>query len=173
MKAKIKCVGIVSRGLSPQAVITASIKCKDRDGRAQEATYLYMPYDDWMELRLLDADGSEDRGMNTHGFSGGKCRAPDGYHGESLPTLMRESAIDIDTGAVGTMTGRIAGAWINGEALWVRSDFATVALAALATWRERHDDLPSDRIAAPNWIVMATCKALALASGMIDAGKAL
>ena len=143
MKAKIKCVAVLSKAVDPFAVITA---------RFGDQVYVHLDYEDRVELYHLWKSYGE-----------GTPYAPQ--------SLVRGHAIDVETGVVGdagTLSSR-RGDWMNAEGLWMHSLVARNATNVLARWRVDHPQRDGG-IAAPNWRCLTAIRALAIAAGLPDPG---
>lgn len=146
MKAKIKCVAVLSKALTPFAVIVARFKFH---------TYVFLDYEDRVDLQQLWRSQGEDAPYVSH------------VQRADFPQLVRGHAIDVETGVATELRTR-RGDWMNAEGLWVRSDVAERAVAALVRYRLDND--ATDSIGAPNWRCLTAIRALALAHGLPDPG---
>ena len=150
MKAKIKCVGVLSKALTPFVVLTATFRTGD--------AYVYLDYEDRIELASL---------WRSHGEE--PPYAPRSL--DPFPQLVRGHAIDVEEQEV-TDTGTLSshrGEWMNAEGIWVHTLVARRALEALARWRREHP-ARAGGIGAPNWRCLTAIRALAIAAGQLDPG---
>ena len=149
MKAKIKCVAVLSKALTPFAVIVASFR---------DAGYVYLEYEDRIDMQHMWREKGEIPPY-----------APQSL--DPFPLLVRGHAIDVETGIVGdagTLSSR-RGDWMNAEGLWVHLAVANRAVDALDRWRREHPQRDGG-IAAPNWRCLTAIRALAIAAGLPDPG---
>lgn len=149
MKARIKCTAIISKALTPFPVITATIH------KAGGVTYVWLDEEvrvAFWQLCRFTADAM-----------------PPVPSGEAFPSLVRNHAIDVETGEVTDIATR-AGHWHSGEPLWVRVDpWARFAVDALASYRTKFPQR-AGQIAAPDWRSLALVRALAISGGLPDPG---
>ena len=96
----------------------------------------------------------------------------------AFPELVREHALDCETGAVldDDLASR-AGIWINGEALWIRVDrtegtehasVAAVIASVLRTWQAEAGHAAFGVIAAPSHSALWGARAILVAARTID-----
>lgn len=158
MKAKIRCAAILSKAISPAPVLVATF----RGG----VTYVLLPDDvRWELLRWFRSAEAV-------------LPWPDRAKPREFPELVREHALDCETGAVldDDLASR-AGSWINGEALWVRvertertehTSVAAVIAAVLRAWQAEAGHATFGVIAAPSHSALWGARAILVAARTID-----
>lgn len=138
MKARVKCIAVLSFACHPFAVITAKIK---------DRTLVYLDYD----LRLDMSRELKAEAYSSELIRGHQIDADTGFF---EPREATASAFSPSR-------------WGNAEGMWIDVSFAPRALAALTAWRESNPPREG-AIRAPNWRVLTCVRALALAAGLPD-----